>query len=422
MTASLVAHLPASWPFGPTSDLLAELAAASEPARELACVPAGRFGPAGFGAERFALTADDRPAVVGLAGPDAVGTVVERLLRRPALVVGAEAPPGSAAAYLAGMGVNPNRLEQFSDLGQVPANAAAEAAVASLVWPPLLIEAPAAILQRIGPEETDLVTRLRERVLTEDGMSLPELTLRPAEGVGTRVSINDLAIPLPGIGESDGWRDVAAGLDTVLTSRLHWLLRADDVGTAVEELSYLMPDLARAVGEAYPIPTLTAVLRERLRRGGRLRNLGRLLWLLLDLGPVASGPDRLSLNDTAAGRNNDPDPGELASRLHKALIEDAWRVGRYHWPERVGRLSAAVEDQLVSADAETIASAEWAVIEEVIGMKGPEMLIVATVAAVTPVVECLRALAEAPGVLAADELPPDADLAGLTGDQLGVRS
>jgi len=186
-----------------------------------------------------------------------------------------------------------------------------------------------------------------------------------------------------------------------------------------------MPDLARASSEAYDLATLTAVLREHLRRGGNIVNLGRLLWLLLDLGNVPSGSDQLSLSEmprrlrpgraaTRPESDSPRDPVVLASLVRKALTEEAWRIGRFRWPDRVARLSQSTEEALTAAEPDALASAEWAVLTEVDQLGWPDLLVVRRAAAVPPLNDCLRALAAPPRVLSADELPPDTNFADLT--------
>ena len=350
---------------------------------------------------------DGRPLAVGLttAGGDFdfAEDLAARLLRRPGLLCGQPGPPATVAAYLADLGLRPGRADQPG--ASVPDRA--EAAVDSIAPDEIVLEAPAAVLRQIGRDECGLVPKLRHRVLTGFGVHLPDIRLVPAPSTEPvlRIQVHDLVVPVRLTGAGAGWAEVVNGLSRTIRPRIHWFLRRRDVVAALDDLGYLMPDLVQSGTERYGTGTLTAVLREVVRHGGSIRNLGRIILLLLDLGGPAPGSDRLAL--TEQPRSPMSDSVVLAALLRKARAEEAWRIGTPRPPERAGRLHEQTETALTGRSAP--ASTQWAALAEIAGLGTPELVVTRSVQALPAVGWCLQALPHPPRVVASLELPPDAD-------------
>jgi hypothetical protein len=325
--------------------------------------------------------------------------------------------------------LRPDRAQRPGTSIDQPVPDRAEAAIDTVSPDEIVLEGPAAVLRRMSGDERDLVPRLRHRVLADCGVRLPDIRLVPASAPDPvlRLRIHDLVVPVGSIGADARWSDVVGCLSRTVGRRLHWFLRQRDVAAALEDLGYLMPDLVQSGNERYRLATLSAVLREVLRHGGSIRNLGRIILLLLDLGGPAPGPDRLALAEhprrplSGASRNSgspaETDPVILAALLRKARAEESWRIGTLRLPRRTGRLSRGTEEALTElwsgTDRSALAAAEWAALAEMAQLDAPELVVTRSIRAVPAVGWCLQALPHPPRVVASHELPPDADLAGL---------
>jgi hypothetical protein len=374
-----------------------------------------------------AVMIDDRPAIVG-GFPSAPELMLEeltrRLLRRPNLLSGQAGRDTSAGGYLADLGFAPHRADPVAGAPTSSVHQIAEDLIDSLRPDEIVIEAPAEILQRTRDDDLDLVRNLRHDSLVNYGLVFPDVRLQaasvPDAPVGLR--LNDLHVPVYGLDSHSSWRDVVDALVRTVRPRTCWFLRKRDVASGLDNVRYLMPDLVQSCLERYPLSTVTAVLREMARSSRSIRNLGRLVWILLDIGVAEAGPDRFALTETSllAGqlaqgpRGGASDPVVLAALVRKALNEESWRIGTLEMPH-AGRLSADTERLLaVTGDGEdqsALAGAEWRALSEVAQLRHPRLLVVRQAAAIPSVASCVQALPDPPRVVSSQELPPDADLA-----------
>ena len=384
----------------------------------------------------LAVTIDARPALLDQSISRSPEKVLEKvtqcLIRRPEMLSAESSRTASVQAYLADLGLAPGRAD-FAD-GRHGADAAihqiAEDVIDNLQPDEITIEGPPRVLRRATAKDFDLVSRLRHQNLFEYGLAFPDLRLRPttADDI-VRLRLNDLRVPLHGLGPDSAWSDVVEALVGSLRLRTHWFLRQRDVESSLNDLGYLMPDLVQSCLDSYPLSTVTAVLREIARSSRSIRNLGRLVWLLLDVGgsEAEAGADRFAFTETprhprrrrrldqeAVDARAD-DPVVLTALVRKALNEEYWRIGASRAPNEAGRLSADTEELLVAAsggaDLAALADAEWRALSEVSELGHPTLLVVRAAAAIPPVASCAQALPNPPRVLSSQELPPDVDLA-----------
>jgi hypothetical protein len=280
-----------------------------------------------------------------------------------------------------------------------------------------------ATLRRVPEGGAAAMRTLRERELLTYGVRFPHVHLTPTEEPPGTVSLRINAITLPprALGADAGWPDVVDYLGAQLTHCRHWFLKVSDLDERIDrDHGYLFPDLVAVAKDNYSSPALTACLRELTRANGSVRNLPRILWLLLEQGAPQAGPDAVRLAESpllpkARSRPEaDRDPVLLAARVRKIAFEEAWRLRSYTERAPAVRLSAEIERRLLRAESGAdLGAAEWDVVRAV--MSAPEAALVVTryIESIAPVRAALQALKNPPNVRASHELPPDADLAAM---------
>jgi hypothetical protein len=259
---------------------------------------------------------------------------------------------------------------------------------------------------------------LRKDVFKRTGVELPDVRVSLTEPRlrRIRVGLNSTFVTVRTVPADAGWGYVMQSLERALAGRLHWFIRKEQVGRILEDLWYVVPDLVESCRLCYPLDVLTACLRELVRHGQSLRNLNRIMWLLLDLGSAESGPDHFLMAETPLPDSRrgvvaaSGDPVALASRIRRCVHEEAWRVRAAQPLGGSGRLSADLERALVDANKADVALWEWAVLEEFAALDHPEVLVVRDVGAIGPVFDALQCLPEPPAVISSQELPPDTRL------------
>ena len=372
------------------------------------------------------ICVDQRPALVGLlrdpsSDDELVDEVSSRLLRRLPL-------------WYAGRGLRDGARHYLADLGRdVPWLTTDHSSTASWLdeaervlndaTSSLTIEVPAYVARRISHSGLSAMARLRRELFERTGVNLPDVGVVLTEPTLRRIRLrlNDVAVTVRHVPPDADWTDVVGWLARVVEPRMHWFLRMSEVDRALDDLSYLVPDLVGAVRACYSIETLTATVRLLLRHGANSRNLSRVLWLLLELGTAESGADHFLMAETPLlarsdddGRGAGDDPIVLMSRVRKRIAEEAWRVGLVTSPDPSGRLSAGVEELLAGSPGPAErAHAEWRAIEEFVEIGGPSTVVVRSMAAIGPVFDVLQAVPEPPVVIAAHELPPDVVLSSV---------
>ena len=380
---------------------------------------------------RVEFSVDGRPAIVGLQQAASMNEFLDqiatRLARRPALLFGASDGRSTARDYVAGLGFIPSRADNDLRLHEtLPQRIvqSAEMAIDAIRPDEVVVEVPTSRLRLFGAGDPELVPSLRNQLLRNVGVELPDIRLLPTEETNrvVRIRLNDLTFPIQSLDVNAGWRLIIARLERLTTAHAHWFLRQSDVERSLDEIGYLMPSLVAAFADCYDLGTLTAVLRELARQGENVRNLGRIAWLLLDLGRSQAGPDRLLMSEDPLlpatesrpyrrSSNHDTNPVSLASRIRKCLAEESWRVHIWTGPRHPCRLSLGTESALVSAvGLEELGTAEWNVLDEVAQYPQSDAVIVRSSKAIARVTDCLQALPHPPKVLASQELPPDANL------------
>jgi hypothetical protein len=169
-----------------------------------------------------------------------------------------------------------------------------------------------------------------------------------------------------------------------------------------------LPDLVAIVTRCHPDALVAACLRELLRSGASVRNLARIIWLLVQVDPE-TGPDRVSIGEPlllpAPARAGwiTSDPVTLAARIRAEAAEDL--VATQVADTDVVRLAWEIERELLDADdAAARAAAERQVVAAMPVRNPPRQIVVRSVRALPLVRGVVRVLPDVPRVVSAEEL------------------
>jgi hypothetical protein len=253
------------------------------------------------------------------------------------------------------------------------------------------------------------------------GLAFPDVQIALAEDSGpyARFTFQSVRLPALRLPEEADWHDVVVALRRELAAQAHWFLRASDVERTRRSLDSPIPSLVRLSRMFFGDALLTGCLRSLVRNGDSVRNLPRMLWLLLESNPGRAGADTVRFAEapvaTSSSRVDVPrDPDVLASGLRKRIAAECWRVGAPDDSEMRMRLPKRLEGALVEPrDTTSLASAEWEAVRLAgeFGRPGkPFQVVTHSTEALRPVRDALAALNRPPRVVAASEFPPDVRL------------
>jgi hypothetical protein len=331
-------------------------------------------------------------------------------LRRLPLLLGEQAKPG-VAAYLLGVGCAVPK--ELTDTG--PDIVAAERVFDEVAPRKIVLEVAAETMRRVDDAGRMALAAARETEFLKRGVRYPDVRVEVVDGrpgtLGMR--LNDVTLPLMTLPDDAGWADVVRRLMADLEARRHWFIRLSEVDrTLWSDLERLFPELVAATLRAFSREEIVACLRELLRSGRRIRNVPRIMALMLEQGDAHGKLDVLRLSEspltprgghrTGSGR----DPLVLAARVGKLAAEESWRLGRAPVISHVRRLDADLEARLLAGAHE----AEWEVVRALTEDREANRIVTRTIEAIGPVRDAVQALEKPPRVLASQELPPDADL------------
>jgi hypothetical protein len=342
--------------------------------------------------------------------------VMSRVLRRLPLLAGPRVGPQSTSAYLMlfGCRVPDGTARDAFDVED------AERLIDDRSDEHIVVEvAPPTMRPHDGAEARAMV-ELREAEYRESGVVYPDVRViltdeRPGS---VRLRLNDVALPMRRLHEDAGWTDVVDHLRAELVGRRHWFVRMRHLAHYLaDDLVYVLPDLVAVAEANYSHAQITACVRELVRGGRRMRNIPRILWLMLEAGgsPAESDILRLSESPLLPKVRRRPsawgDPLVQAVRVRKLAAEEEWRLGNYRPPWHGVRLHPDIEEGLLNGDeAETLARAEWAAVRAFATDPTAECVVTRTVGALGAVRAALQAVEKVPRVISSHELPPDADV------------
>jgi hypothetical protein len=282
----------------------------------------------------------------------------------------------------------------------------------------ITVELAEATLRKSEETTQRELLKTREEIYFQTGVHFPDVTLKITDLRPEMVHIELNEVRLPGVRMSTdaGWRDVVHVLNDSLHAHIRWFLRTEDVEAGRSVLSNTLPDLVRLSRYFFAAPLLTACLRSLVCNGDNIRNLPRILWLLLEAGAAQSGTDcvRLGsaqLRSSVSGPEVQRDPDILASALRRWVASEAWQVGAPADGPPIVRLPWELETTLIEpADAAALMQAEWRAVRAIGAIGGPSRVVTHSVNALRPVRNALSALPDPPQVMASMEFPPDTEL------------
>lgn len=375
-------------------------------------------------AKEVELSVGGRPAAVAPRGAvdhaehpgrALVSAVTAPLVRRLHLLGGLDAPATALADRLLALGCRVPTGEEASAAADLNG---AERLLDRRLAQEILLEVPESTLRRAGDGGHLAVGSLRRAEFAKWGMAYPDVRVdlverRPGS---VRCRVNDVWLPTWELGEDADWNAVVRHLGTEMAALRHWFVRLRDVTSMLDGLAYALPELVAVTRSCYSDEETTACLRELVRSGRRVRNIPRILWLLLEQGDAPGGPDRLKLSESPLvprGHRDSPDrdPLEMSARVRKIANEESWRLGNYRGPQRGVRIAPQLEERVRAREhSPDRAAAEWEAVHAVAAASQTDRVVTRTIHALEPVRDALQALASPPRVMASQELPPDADL------------
>jgi hypothetical protein len=308
------------------------------------------------------------------------------------------------------------------DVSAVPSTGAADP-------PPerLRLEVPLDILRRVNPGDDELVVAMRARLHERTGVLLPDLDLAVAEragahgaeladarGAGVRLWVNDVRVArraehvhaARGAAPADTLEEVVDWATGELSARAAWLVSESGTEEELNALALRSPRLEEALRSAYSVRDLTRCLRELVTGGDSVRNLARIVWLL-----VERAADRAQ--DLAEGQAA-VDPVVLASAVRQRRNADNW-TGRVPTPQGPWLpLDEKVETALLDSDPARVGWGMWSVAEAVVGTgtERPPTVVVERAAAIPLARRAMQAagVSGPPRVVASAEVTLDAEL------------
>ena len=403
------------------------------------------------GEDTVAVWAAGRPLAVGLPtdsglpaedwARNMVSSVDYALLRRPSFLLDAPLAEQHAArlqasmsddwrdsyrgvpAYLLDNGISlPGEDQLDAPRGLRQCDSAAEIGellIDRLASPEIVVEVAEATLRNTPVDAAAALVSVREALYTQTGVQFPDVRIVPTDQPPHVVAIhlNHVRLPEFRVAEESGWQDVVPALGGILRAFAPWFLHVGDVRTARTQLGDVLPDLISLSRSLYPDPLLSACLRSLMVHGDSIRNLPRILWLLLEAGAIDPADDRVLLAESphlpSAGTAPvvQRDPELLASALRKVVAEDAWRVGAPGPGDPCVCLPSEVERSLIEpADADALAHAERQAVAMLSSVDRPFQVAAHSARALRPLRYALLALPEPPRVVASQELPLDQEM------------
>jgi hypothetical protein len=391
------------------------------------------------GADTVEVSADDRPVAIFAAprAPDWSATVCAQmhlaLLRRARVLlddatvdkVGRKLSSPSPAdvrrtlEHLLDNGIGIRHLDGRAtwNEGRSPAETA-ELLINDLASPNLELTLAESSLRNTPNDERACVRDLRLRLFNEHGIRFPDLAIasHDIQAGEMRVRLNDLTTPTLPLAAPATLPEILAALDPIIANHAAWFVRADDAEAQRAELASEIPDLVHAAEAQIPSWLLSACLRALISNSDSVRNLPRIIWLLLESDPPRDGIDEITLSKSAANpvSENTPiafEPEFLPSTIRRLIAYEAWAGGETPSNKPLVSLPIEWEDNLIHASSSrAIAKTEWLIVRTLFASPNPPLIVTHTVAGTTPTRQVLRALPHPPRVIASQELPPDAPL------------
>ena len=307
------------------------------------------------------------------------------------------------------------------------ANELTEVAIGILGGPSIAITVHERTLRSatINTPQPHAFVEMRQRLFNDLGITFPDIEVKMDDGVpeGTVVvRLNDVVHaprPLP---DDACTADIAALLEARLRAHASWFVSPTEVHRTIEGMKLALPDLVSSVLDRYSEPQLCLFGRTFVAEKVAVRNVARLMVLLLDVPPSGVTNDlvRLAeptrLGDERTGRST---PGMLVSYTRRQANEEAARARPGLAAVQCTRLPAdldatfsalpfspaRVDDGVRPADRDRL----MRLAEDLLGQRRPT-LVAATQASRGVARRLLVRQYPEVAVIAAEELPPSHQL------------
>jgi hypothetical protein len=316
--------------------------------------------------------------------------------------------------YLLDLGISLSGLDRIRDaleLGSVASTAElGEYLVSQLASPSVRVSVPETVLRATAPADAAALVAARQQIFAQTGVEFPdvELDVRAGADGPIQLGLNDVQVALEG-GMAADWAAAVGAMRPVLSEYAVWLLRAVDVERAREALRWVTPDLYALSTDAFSTPLLTAGLRALLGGGESIRNLTRILWLLIEPYSERVGETVGVVERGGAGLAQAlADPDLLACHVRTLMAEEArqggWADAR---PDGV-LLPEDIETLAVGAPGPERSTALWRVVLAARDLPPFVRIVTRSPQALRPVRQALQSLPTPTVVVAAQEMPLDA--------------
>ena len=370
---------------------------------------------------RLAVAIDGRPLAVLDNAPqsstwvhDTVRAVDLALLRRLSVLLGDG--PTTVSHYLVDNGVAlPVTAPELSH-ESTPVAEHGELVIDRLAAQRIVVEVAEAVLRNTQPGHARALVDVRTELYARTGVQYPDVRIEavPSPSHSLRIRCNDVLLPETPVPADGGWQHVVTALEEPLQAHAAWFLALSDVRETRERMMPVVPDFMAVSAQVYSDELLSACLRELLRSSESIRNLPRVLWLMIEAGPSwGTGSDLVRLSEVPllSGEPASRDPELIASGLRRRINEEAWRAGVHGDDGPMVSLPHELEESLVRAgDPVERADAEWRAVLAVDALEPNTVIVAHAAEGVRPVRYALQACRVQPRVIASQELPPDVDL------------
>ncbi|MEO7262027.1 MAG: hypothetical protein ABI047_12350 [Jatrophihabitantaceae bacterium] len=256
----------------------------------------------------------------------------------------------------------------------------------------------------------DAMRSARQDLYNRTGLQLPDVVLRwsGSNPKAIRAKFNDVRVPVTTIGPASTWPMAVNAVMRVVEQYGDWFVRMHDIDRILNQFAPVVPELVNVSSRRYSVAMLTAVLRALLANGSSIRNLPRILSILIDADLPASLPDGVpfSAADPADASAELRDPDVIASTIRRRIIEEGWMA--HCIPNMQGGVSVPLEVESalrLRPGSSDRSSAEWRLVRLTSALEAPTTVVTHTPDMIAAVRYALKALPTSWHVIASQELP-----------------
>jgi hypothetical protein len=286
-----------------------------------------------------------------------------------------------------------------------------ELLIDALAGDAIRVEVPERVVRSaVSPEVA--FTTAREDLYHRTGLRLPDVTLHWTDvaQATVRLTINGVRLPVGATSAVSDWSEVVQTSCETADEFGHWLLRLRDVDQTLGQFEHIIGDLVGLAAARTSVETLSAVIRALYANGASVRNLPRILALLLDAEPPAREPNGYRMSDEELGLHAPypSDPEVIGSLIRRRAAEDGWASGIGTVEQPAVFLPIELESDLVHPLSQASrCEAEWHLVRLVDAIDSRVTVVTHAPGSIAPVRKALMAVpSPQPQVIASQELPP----------------